>query len=93
MTELENLRNQKFALECKDHWTKANWAYATTLDRKILELESKQECKPQKWVKIIKTFPNGFRYDFEGKVFEKDSPALANFIASNGIINYELKEV
>lgn len=92
MTELENLRNQKFALECKDHWTAQDWTTMDQLNKRILELDP-PEYKPQKWVKIIKTFPNGFRYDFEGKVFEKDSPALANFIANNGIINYELKEV
>lgn len=92
MTELENLRNQKFALECKDHWTEADWKEDARLQKRLFELDP-PECKPQKWVKIIKTFPNGFRYDYEGKIFEKDSPVLMNFIATNNIINYELKEV
>lgn len=41
MTRLENLYQQKFVLECKDHWTSKDWEYSRKLDAEIRELEPK----------------------------------------------------
>lgn len=66
MTRLESLYQQKFVLECKDHWTQEDWKLNDRLNAEIRELEPVQP-KPitdnvPEWPKEFVELVNGIPY-------------------------------
>lgn len=90
MTELENLRNQKFVLECKDHWTIEDWAYAAKLDQRILELDPP---KPkQVWFEVRQVHHDRFSTEFSCGYFPSKEAAETYISKQLPYCDYYVKE-
>lgn len=91
MIELENLKKERFILECKDHWNAKDWDYAMELDRKISLLTPQKKAEPvQKEIKwpryFVGTSPEGIKAGYVCNWVKVNSyEDAARYAQENGI--------
>lgn len=91
MTELENLYQQKFVLECKDRWTVQDWADMNQLNKRILELDPPKP-KKQTWFEVRQVMKDGIT-EFKCRDFGSKEAAEKWIAGQPKFCKYYVKEL